>query len=70
MNIKNKLFVISVACGLSFNLAAEAPGESAALFGAPASLVLEEAGPSPAGSPARATPRTRHPSAGRCIERC
>ena len=45
MNMKQKVLAISVACGLSFNLAAEAPGESNALFGAPVSLVPEETGP-------------------------
>jgi hypothetical protein len=42
--MKKKLFAISVACGLSFNLAAEAPGETNILFGAPMSLVIEENG--------------------------
>ncbi len=45
MNTKKKVLAVGVACGLSFNLAAEAPGESSALYGSPMSLVVEEAGP-------------------------
>jgi hypothetical protein len=45
MNMKNKLFAVAVACGLSFNLAAEAPGESSAFFGSPVTPVIEDAAP-------------------------
>ena len=43
--MKKKLFAVSVACGLSFNLAAQAPSETNVLFGAPVSLVIEQSAP-------------------------
>ena len=45
MNTKKKLFAIGVACGLSFNLGAEAPSETNVFFGGQDTLVIEEAAP-------------------------
>jgi hypothetical protein len=45
MNMKKKLLAIGVACGMSFNLAAEAPGETSVFFGAPETLVVDEPAP-------------------------
>ena len=43
MNLKMKLLAIGAACGLSFNLAAEAPSESNVFFSPTATLVIDEA---------------------------
>jgi len=45
MRITKTLFVIGMACGLSGNLGAEAPGEVNVLFGARDSLQFQEPGP-------------------------
>jgi hypothetical protein len=47
MDMKKKLLAIGAACGLSFNLCAEAPGETSIFFGAPETLVIDEAAPVP-----------------------
>lgn len=44
MNMRS-LFAIGVACGLSFDLGAEAPSEANVFFGAPETLVIEEPAP-------------------------
>jgi len=45
MNMKKKIFAIGVACGLSFNLGAQAPSENNILFGTSETLVVEQAAP-------------------------
>ncbi len=47
MNKKKLLSIGVVACGLSFNLGAEAPSEVNVLFGAPETLVVDQ--PEPVG---------------------
>ncbi|MFZ3321105.1 MAG: hypothetical protein WA190_01965 [Usitatibacter sp.] len=44
MNIKT-LLAIGIACGLSFDLGAEAPSETNPFYGAPETLVIEEPAP-------------------------
>jgi hypothetical protein len=60
MNMKKKLLAIGVACGLSFNLAAEAPGETSVFFGSLESLVVEE--PAPVGGEFTCTGNPREES--------